>query len=246
MKKIIAIVLAVCVAVCTVLSAVCFAVFADDESTDTMTEREFEVSHLYVLNQFKNGEITFSEYQERSNALIDELYSDNTVGDVISSSAQKVGSTFQGITNKIGAVAETYGEAAYQYVADWINDFLDDYNVTTTTTNFNLNGYGAAMWVDNCFNGLGGSQYCYDTVYCDYIIVKFNSDGSIYSYNGYTNEGNQSYRIIEVYYYSSPDYSYFGSNHIHSYYESQINAIKLYGDVRYEDGTAYEGLLRTE
>lgn len=223
MKKIIAVVLAACFAVCTVLSAVCFAVCAEDESTDTMTEREYEERYSMLLGYYRNGEITYDEFVKEVNDLSNEYLNSN------SSASEKVVNTINCITNKIGAVVQDYGEAAYQYIADWINDFLDDYEVLETTTNVETYGYNALM--------ITITSNIYRYTYCSYIVVSTDSDGGTKYTTNKNISGTDCYRRTYNSLYDTWTETYNVSRASASTSDTQYKEIKVYGDVRYEDGT---------
>lgn len=96
-------------------------------SADYSLERQVREEQLNVLNKYCNGEINYDTYITKSNELTQKLYDESTVNGYISSEAEKIGNMFKGISNKIGATVQTYGDKAYQYIEDLINSYFDDY-----------------------------------------------------------------------------------------------------------------------
>lgn len=209
----------------------CLVVSADESST--LSERELCEAYAYVMNDFKNGDITYTEYQERTNAITAEYYENNTLSDTL----EKI----ENIGNNIAEAVEKYGETAYQYIADWITDFLDDYEVLSEETVTDMNGYGAKMVIYDYFDGntlvVGNPSYTSTRltmyyVYGDYITYEPDYE----HYNGYL--GKYKVPSNQVTYWRpwyNSEFTTHGNSGSHCVGEH--TKILVYGDVRYLDGT---------
>ena len=89
-------------------------------SADYSLERQVREGQLKLLEAYCDNKISYDEYISRSNELTMKLYDESSVSGYISAEAEKIGNMFKGISNKIGTTAQTYGDKAYQHVADCI------------------------------------------------------------------------------------------------------------------------------
>lgn len=215
---------AVILSVSLALMVMCLTV-----SADYNLERQVREAQLKVLNAYCQGEITYDEYITKSNELTQQLYDETTVSGYISSEAEQIGNVFKGISNKIGATAQIYGDKAYQYVADCIVDYFDDYTALAdieSSNNPDKKGYGAMIT-----NFYRPQEYITQKSYADYFII--NKYGSAY---GYSENG---YFVIE--YYDKNGNLTSTSTKDNGGNISVVNddywLPSFYGDIRYEDGT---------
>lgn len=79
MKKIIAFIAAFVFLV--YLFAVSFSVSADNEPI--ITNQEYYAAQSYLIAKYKDGDISYSEFQERSQAVTDEFVTNNTIDTIL-------------------------------------------------------------------------------------------------------------------------------------------------------------------
>lgn len=224
MRKILAVILSLS------LIFIYFAVAVSaTEITNSMTSKEYYASQAYLVAKFKDGDITYSEFQTRSQAVTDAYVEANTVGGVLTQSALTASNTFNAVAQKIGETVSNFGDSAKDYISDWISDFLDDYTVFSDKSSTDTKGYGAMMYVVT----QGKNYASYSRYYCNYILAK-PSDSYItyYTQGGYYREyWSSSNSTVQTYTSSSN----FGE---HNRVEgSSTTTVFVYGDVRYEDGS---------
>ena len=220
LSKIIAIIFALTVSVLTL----CLVV-----SADYSLERQVREEQLEILNKYCKGDVTYDTYIAKSNELTQKLYDESTVSGYISSEAEQIGNMFKGISHKVGATAQIYGDKAYQYIADCIVDYLDDYTALAdieSPNNPDMKGYGAMV-----------EYYSYQNepsmvfkMYSDYGFYSVNANGS-YWIMSQMNDGNVGTR----------EYWYNGNlNNSQTYTGSYGNTgwyAKFYGDWRDPNNT---------
>ena len=208
MKRIIAVITSLVLTVCIT----CISVFADDEP---MTSQEYRASQSWLVAQYAKGKYSWSEFQEQSQSVTDRYLESNTVNNVVSPVALNTANSFTAIANKIGSTVQKYGDMAYQYVSDAINDLISSYEVLRQEVSFDLQGHGAALYCASptSTNPFMGGQ----TYYCDYIVIKSGSERFDAMYN---NGSKLMQNILILGYESNVFYDW-----------------KFYGDVRYEDGS---------
>lgn len=247
MKKIISLAIAIIVAFSFL--AFPFVVSADDESE--MTNQEYYASQLYLISKYKDGKISYSEFQEQSQAVTDEFVSKNTVGGVLQSGALNASNTFSALAQKIGGMADKYGNAAYDYLSALASGLLDGYAVQNQTPTVDMNGSGALAVV----TGVSSTRKIILHFYGDYGVIRnlsnvpydrrhrlYSNDNAVcyhieYAYdlngkllwgpiNSYDNYGFKEYDGADQGGYSGFEY---------------IESVKYYGDWRNEqDGTPIE------
>lgn len=220
MKKIISLTVAIIIAFSFL--AFPFVVSADYETG--MTNQEYYAAQSYLIAKYKDGKISYSEFQQQSQAVTDEFVSKNTVGGVLQSGALNASNTFNAVSQKIGDTVQKYGDSARDYLSSIVSNFFDDYTVLNDKPTTDLNGSGAL------FEWYNPSGYLMKRAYCEYIIryssgdfrcygdirdINYNPNGTIQSEKKYPYGGTGKY----VSWTSMPEYQ------------------KFYGDVRYEDGT---------
>lgn len=224
MKRLIAIILALS------LIFIYFAVAVSaTEITNTMTSQEYYAAQAYLVAHFKDDNISYSEFQERSQAVTDEFVEANTVGGVLTQSALTASNTFNAVSQKIGETVSNFGDSAKDYISDWISDFLDDYSVFSDKTTTDLKGYGALMYVVV----KSGNYSNYSRYYCNYILAKPGASYvTYYTRGGYYREyWDSSNTTVQTF----TSTSNFGE---HNRVEgSSTTTVYVYGDVRYEDGS---------
>ena len=247
MRKIIAIIASVAI----IISILNISAYADtstggsehgggssDGSRDRMTSQEYNAAQSYLIDKFCNGEITYSQFQEQSQAVTDEFLSsiDDPVGSVAATAAHNTANTFSAISQKIGSIVEKWGDDARQYVSEWWNGLTQNVpteTVKTPTTDYM--GYGAIYtdFVEDNYYWFNGF---------DYIVVEDLGNGLV-RVTGYGNvylqvqvqNGNVILREEkELTKPSSRTLTYVNGSF---YNNGQL--VKLSGDVRYSDGTPF-------
>ena len=108
MKKIISLTVAIIIAFSFL--AFPFVVSADYETG--MTNQEYYAAQSYLIAKYKDGKISYSEFQQQSQAVTDEFVSKNTVGGVLQSGALNASNTFNAVSQKIGDTVQKYGDSA--------------------------------------------------------------------------------------------------------------------------------------
>ena len=227
MKKIIALIAVTAI----ILSVLNISAFATSEPS-AMTSQEYYSAQSYLVDKWCNGDITYSQYQEQSQAVTDDFINSNTVGGVINSWVLNTSNTFNAVSNKIGSAVSQWGDGAREHVADWWNNVCNTNNVpteTTQTSTTDIKGYGALVVLTTIDRGYTVKSYAY----CDYIIVY--SENSSYLYSTIINNGS-------VGHYTNYWDGVLGSNYdVYSSNTASKNvdlvSVEYYGDVRYEDGT---------
>lgn len=200
--------------------------------TSAMTVQEFYSSQSFLVDKWVNGDITYAEWYEQQNAVLEEFYSTNqSIGDANYATALAIGERYRGISQKIGKAVEQWGDSARERVADWWNDICNKHNVPTSetqTSTTDFMGYGAK--IEYYTNGkLTGVYFCdYMTVYPDRPADQNNirTNGVISCYSVKSNgdlEFNYNLNVQSWYRYPADT--------------SGSNFQKFYGDIRYSDGT---------
>lgn len=207
---------------------------------DVVALNEFETAFAETTQKYVDGDITYTEWNEQQNALLEDFYSKNTSasGGVIAP-AYAIGKRFEGFAKKIGETVSTFGDDARQRVADWWNGVTSDVpteTVQTPTTDYM--GYGALC------TSIVNSNYSYATA-CDYILVEFSEDGNTAYLTFYNKDGSLTDNIHMENGSSTISEGLRSGTRISVPYvdgefiESNGNHIKLSGDVRYIDGTQF-------
>ncbi len=155
MKKIIS--LAIAIIIAFLFLAFPFVVSADDETG--MTNQEYYAAQAYLVAKYKDGKISYSEFQQQSQAVTDEFVSKNTVGGVLQSGALNASNNFNAVSQKIGDTVQKYGDSARDYVSDCVSSFFNDYTKLSDVPTTDLDG-STAFWVLYYDDG-SGYEYVY-------------------------------------------------------------------------------------
>lgn len=218
MKRIIA--FSVALVLFVSLFAVSFSVLADDEPI--MTNQEYYAAQSYLIAKYKDGDISYSEFQERTQAVTDEFVTNNTVGGVLQAGALNASNTFNAVSQKIGSTVQKYGDSAKDYISDYISNLMNSYTVLSDKPTTSTDGYGAVL---KCY--IGGGLSLID--YCDYLILR--EDDHYQTVN---------IRKQEYYRYGSVESTYVykqdGVSQDFERYSSSETYCLVYGDVRYSTG----------
>lgn len=231
MKKIIAFIAAFVFLV--YLFAVSFSVSADNEPI--ITNQEYYAAQSYLIAKYKDGDISYSEFQERTQAVTDEFVTNNTIGGVLQSGALNAKNTFTAVSEKIGATFQKYGDAGREYVNEYVSDFMNDYTVLNDKPTTDLQGGNAILEV---VFGTGSDVQRRKYYLNDYGLKLVNSDGAI----SYKMRSNTLVRMSLSQNGKTSEYTYDSSNAEISYSLSNANvsAIRIYGDWRSDDDTPVE------
>lgn len=203
-------IIAVISVVCLTALIIPFSAFA----SEPMSSKDYRSSCSWIIAQYKDGKISYNQFQEQIQSVTNEYVNSNTFGGVVESSVLNTSNTISAISQKIGATINQYGDSARDYISAWISDLMKSYEVLREESNTDMNGYGAKAYIRNTSWGL------VHVYYADYIEVR---EPYFFLYN----EHARQYPSGEIIY---KDYSGFsGSLPLEYYY--------LYGDVRYDDGS---------
>ncbi len=172
-----------------------------------------------ATGNFISGDYTFSEYSSAVTAAAERW----AVTPHLSSKADA-------IVGNVGNIVNDYGPAATDVIKGWTSDLFSDYQTTENVSTTDLNGCGA--FYERYRNG--SLDY---RVYCDYIVItseKYCSLNGLRRQEFYSNgELTQSTDYVDNY---DSDSCQIGMSIV----DSSSSTIKLYGDVRYNDGTPAE------
>lgn len=226
MKKIISLIVAIIIIFSFL--AVPFIVSADDETG--MTNQEYYAAQAYLVAKYKDGDISYSEFQQQSQAVTDEFVSKNTVGGVLQSGALNASNTFNAVSQKIGDTVQKYGDSAREHISDCVSDFLNDYIKLSDVPTTDLDGSTAfyRLYYDD------GSGY--EEVYCSTPgIVKNCTEGNESWTEYYLNDcyHKKVYKINGVL--ISDDYSPFSYSLVSDRYGFN-KRLELYGKWVMESG----------
>lgn len=208
---------ALTIAVLMILSIFSLTVSAD-ETEERMTKQEYYAAQSYLIAKYKDGDISYSEFQQQTQAVTDEYITNNTIGGELQAGALNASNTFNAVAQKIGNTVQKYGDAAREYIDDYVSDFFNSYTVLSYEPTTGLEGHGAL-----CKQYINGSlSYA---VYCDYIEVLPNG-----------NYNMVNVRVQKRYNGSSEPWRVEYTDYDGVYQTLQINYCKVYGDVRYPTG----------
>lgn len=201
MKKIIAFIIAVFLFVS--LFAFSFSVSADGEPI--ITNQEYYAAQSYLIAKYKDGDISYSEFQQQSQAVTDEFVTNNTIGGELQAGALNASNTVAAVAQKIGNTVEKYGDAAREYISDYTSDFFNSYTVLSDKPITDLKG-GVSMLKHKSFDGSykiyygnasgevwynGSSKMLWIPYYC---VDYYDKDGNMYySDNNSSSVGMQYY-----------------------------------------------------
>lgn len=200
-----------------------------------MTNQEYYAAQSYLIAKYKDGDISYSEFQERSQAVTDEFITNNTIGGVLQSGALNASNTFTAVSKKIGDTFQKYGDAGREYVNEYVSDFMNDYTVLNYKPTTDLQGGNAVLEV---VLGTGSDAQRRKYYLNDYGLKLVNSDGAI----SYKMRSNTLVRMSLSQNGKTSEYTYDSSNAEISYSLSNANvsAIRIYGDWRSDDDTPAE------
>lgn len=210
------------------LSVSSLIVTAQTANESPMTTQEYYASQAYLISQYCDGKISYSQFQEQSQSITDNYVNNNTIGGVVNGGVLNASNTVSALSQKVGATVQKYGEFAKDKVSSWIYDFMDDYSVLSDTSTTDLKGHGALLICEYLFQDRYASAEYY---YCDYIVINNSKNTYCCKMNNFNNgsdiyrlqNGNLNFYMSAYTYETSFDYSKY------NYY--------FYGDVRYDDGT---------
>lgn len=193
-----------------------FPAFADSEPI--MTNQEYYAAQAYLIAKYKDGDISYSEFQHQTQAVTDEYVNNNTIGGELQAGALNASNTVAAVAQKIGSTVQKYGDSAREYIDDYVSDFFNSYTVLSYEPTTGLDGHGAL-----CKQYISGNlSYA---VYCDYIEVLPN---------GYYNMVNV--RVQKRYNGSSEPWRVEYTDYDGVFQTLEIKYCKVYGDVRYPTG----------
>lgn len=172
MKKIIS--LAIAIIIAFLFLAFPFVVSADDESE--MTNQEYYAAQSYLIAKYKDGKISYSEFQQQSQAVTDEFVSKNTVGGVLQSGALNASNNFNAVSQKIGDTVQKYGDSARDYISSFVSGFLNSYTVSNNKPTTDLKDSVAMVKIKN----KDGSCYIYYGNTNGELYYNISSTTSIY------------------------------------------------------------------
>lgn len=182
--------------------------FGEYDYSDTLQE------YLYVVNDWRNGDITYEQYVDYTALLAEEcaeVLSDSVGLELISQ-----------INGKIAYAVTEFGGKAPYYVSGWIDDILNDYTKSETVSTTDRKGYGAMLYF------VGDSMNNPYAVYCEYIVVsETGSPPSVYA-EPFGEE------LIDYY---NKDGSFSRTEQITWSPGLLLSKCRVYGDVRYSDGS---------
>lgn len=180
MKRIIAFTIALFLAIS--FFAVTFSVSADETA---MTNQEYYAAQSYLIAKYKDGKISYNEFQQQTQAVTDEFVSKNTVGGVLQAGALNASNTVAAVSEKIGSTVQKYGESARDYINDYVSDFFNSYAVLNEKPTTDLKGGVSALY-DYWAADRGDKRY--------YSVYYSSKPAQLY-YNG----GKLSYFILYDY-----------------------------------------------
>lgn len=172
MKKIIS--LAIAIIIAFLFLAFPFVVSADDETG--MTNQEYYAAQAYLVAKYKDGKISYSEFQQQSQAVTDEFVSKNTVGGVLQSGALNASNNFNAVSQKIGDTVQKYGDSARDYISSFVSGFLNSYTVSNNKPTTDLKDSVAMVKIKN----KDGSCYIYYGNTNGELYYNISSTTSIY------------------------------------------------------------------
>ena len=148
---------ALTIAVLIILSLVSIRVYAED--TDIMTKQEYYAAQSYLIAKYKDGKISYSEFQQQTQAVTDEYVTNNTIGGELQAGALNASNTFNAVAPKNGNTVQKYGDNAREYISDYVSDFFDSYTVLNEKSTTDLKSGIAALKIK--YND--GSYYIYSS-----------------------------------------------------------------------------------
>ena len=125
------------------LLAVSFSVSASDEPI--ITNQEYYAAQSYLIAKYKDGKISYSEFQQQSQAVTDEFVTNNTIGGVLQAGALNASNTVSAVSQKIGNTVQKYGDNAREYISDYVSDFFSNYTKLSDKPTTDLKGGVAAV-----------------------------------------------------------------------------------------------------
>ena len=200
---------ALTIAVLIILSIFSLTVSAD-ETEERMTKQEYYAAQSYLIAKYKDGDISYSEFQQQTQAVTDEYITNNTIGGELQAGALNASNTFNAVAQKIGNTVQKYGDAAREYIDDYVSDFFNSYTVLSDKPTTDLKGGVAMLKIKNTNTG-------------EYKIYYANTFGEVYYV------GNAKMLYLSFYYteyYDERGRMYYSSNNPSSvscqYYSDRI------------------------
>ena len=65
-----------------------------------MTKQEYYAAQSYLIAKYKDGDISYSEFQQQTQTVTDEFVTNNTVGGVLQAVALNASNTFNATVNE--------------------------------------------------------------------------------------------------------------------------------------------------
>ena len=188
--------------------------FAGPVSADVST---YSYSRQYVelLGEYKNGNITLDEFNEAYSSLSNEYATEHT---------KQVTATITGDLNDLVSI---YGSES---VNDMLDDVLNPYATTTTTSTTDTKGYGClVVSVRTKYNNY------YEKAYCEYAVLSADNIVAVYG-DGYIEQYDvKTGNLVNT----IPIYSNGGSpSYGGTFVDNADYRREVYGDLRYGDGSS--------
>ncbi len=225
MKKIIALITAAFLILSFFASS--FVVNAAENESDKMTKQEYLAAQEWLIGRWCDRKITYEEYKQQSEAVTNEFYSDNTVGDTVMSWASNIGNTVNAVGNKINATVEQYGDAAVDVIKSAISGLMSEYKTSTQVSTTDMHGYGAMVEIHRG-NYVLKWWAEYITYYSEQNCALHGTGASASGNVGEIDSKSPSRRNVN----GKDFYTISGDSSL-----GAITDVKYYGDIRYGDGT---------
>ncbi len=200
--------------------------YAEDESNehggtggsfaDVSTSDKYFDAVWGEIYSYANGNMSFDEFNKRVDSLTENYRNSNTIDGVLGYGVDNFATKVTALTAKVGSLAAQFGEGCLDIIKDYFENSFKDYEVLRDESTFDLRGYGAAISGANYH-----SDVSYEIFFCDYIILNLKrTEATMRGYKACINLDG------EFKAFSKP------VNLVVSLDEH----MKLYGDIRYENG----------
>lgn len=190
-----------------VMAALMVAAVLFNINVSAMSESSYSRQYVELLSDYKNGYISYDELNSSLNSLNSDYASENT---------KKV---TQAITGNMEDIIAEYGE---DFLNNLIGDSFNDYATTESVSTTDMKGYGALLYIPT--DGVNYTDY----IYCEYIVVSTTGSPPTVYAEPFGEE------LSETYY---PNGNFRLSQAITWAPSTELSKCKVYGDVRYSDGT---------
>ena len=190
---------ALAIAVLIILPIISIRIYAED--TDVMTKQEYYAAQSYLIAKYKDGKISYSEFQQQTQAVTDEFVNSNTIGGELHAGALNASNTFNAVAQKIGNTVQKYGDAAREYIDDYVSDFFNSYTKLSDKPTTDLQGRGAGYRIP--FSNYGNGKIDgYEIYLCDYVEIV---DGGGFIYYRFHNVHRDVYRLDGSFWFTHGD-----------------------------------------